>query len=47
VLDIEGFLGRLPYDGTVTLEMSAVGENGDIDAGRLEAAHAWVRRLAG
>jgi sugar phosphate isomerase/epimerase len=47
VLDIDGFLERLPYNGTVTLEMSAVDGNGDVDAGRLEAAHAWVRRLAG
>jgi len=46
VLDIDGFLDRLGWDGTLTLEMSAVRENGDIDAGRLEAAGAWLRRLA-
>ena len=44
-LDIDGFLDRLPYDGTLTLEMSAVGANGEIDADRLEAADAWLRRL--
>ena len=44
-LDIDGFLDRLPYDGTLTLEMSAVGANGEIDADRLEAAVAWLRRL--
>ena len=46
VLDLDGFLARLPFDGTVTLEMSAVRENGTIDADRLEAATAWLRRLA-
>jgi sugar phosphate isomerase/epimerase len=45
VLDIDGFLERLGYDGTLTLEMSAVGEGGEIDADRLEAAAAWLRRL--
>ena len=44
-LDIDGFLDRLPYDGTLTLEMSAVGANGEIDPDRLEAASAWLRRL--
>ena len=44
-LDIDGFLDRLPYDGTLTLEMSAVGANGEIDADRLEAADTWLRRL--
>ena len=29
VLDLDGFLERLPYDGTVTLEMSAVRDDGD------------------
>ena len=44
-LDIDGFLDRLPYDGTLTLEMSAVGANGEVDPDRLEAASAWLRRL--
>ncbi len=44
-LDIDGFLDRLPYDGTLTLEMSAVGADGEIDADRLEAACVWLRRL--
>lgn len=46
VLDIDGFLRELQYDGTVTLEVSAVQEDGSIDAERLEAASAWLRRLA-
>jgi sugar phosphate isomerase/epimerase len=45
VLDIDGFLERLGWDGTVTLELSAVRPHGDIDAQRLEEAIAWVRRL--
>ncbi len=45
VLDLDGFLERLPYDGTLTLELSAVLEDGRIDAHRLEAASAWLRRL--
>jgi sugar phosphate isomerase/epimerase len=45
-LDVEGFLARLGWDGTVTLEMSAVGPAGEIDASRIEAARAWLRRLA-
>lgn len=45
VLDLEGFIARLPYDGTLTLEMSAVGDGGEIDAQRLEAAGACLRRL--
>jgi len=45
VLDIDGFLERLSYDGTLTLEMSAVQDDGDIDAERLESAGAWLRRL--
>jgi sugar phosphate isomerase/epimerase len=44
-LDLDRFLEQLPYDGTVTLEMSAVGPGGEIDAGRLDAAVAWLRRL--
>jgi len=46
VLDLDGFLARLPYDGTVTLEMSAVRDDGTIDADRLDLASAWLRRLA-
>jgi sugar phosphate isomerase/epimerase len=45
VLDIDGFLERLPYDGTLTLELSAVRDDGSIDADRLESAAAWLRRL--
>jgi sugar phosphate isomerase/epimerase len=45
VLDIDGFLERLPYDGTVTLELSAVQDDGGIDAQRLEEASAWLRKL--
>lgn len=45
-LDLDGFLERLPYDGTLTLEMSAVGPGGEIDGKRLEAALGWLRRLA-
>jgi len=44
-LDLDGFFERLPYDGTLTLEMSAVGPNGEIDTDRLEAASAWLHRL--
>jgi sugar phosphate isomerase/epimerase len=45
VLDLDGFLERLPYDGTLTLELSAVRDDGGIDADRLEEAAAWLRRL--
>ena len=45
VLDLDGFLQRLPYDGTLTLELSAVRDDGSIDAARLESAAAWLRRL--
>ncbi len=45
VLDIDGFLERLPYDGTVTLEMSAVTDDGGIDTERLEVALARLRTL--
>ncbi|MGE5275030.1 MAG: sugar phosphate isomerase/epimerase family protein [Verrucomicrobiota bacterium] len=45
VLDLDGFLERLPYDGTLTLELSAVRDDGTIDADRLESAAAWLRRL--
>jgi hypothetical protein len=47
VLDLDGFLARLPYDGTVTLEMSAVRDDGTIDADRLETASAWLHKLNG
>lgn len=46
VLDLDGFLDRLGWEGPVTLEMSAVEQNGGIDSRRLEMAVAWVRRLA-
>lgn len=46
VLDIDGFLGRLPFDGTLTLEMSAVRDGGGIDVDRLETARSWLRRLS-
>ena len=46
IVDIDGFLAGLPYEGTVTLEMSAVRDDGSIDAERLETAGAWLRRLA-
>lgn len=45
VLDIDAFLERLAYDGTLTLEISAVADNGSIDTGRLEEALLWLRRL--
>jgi sugar phosphate isomerase/epimerase len=44
-VDLDGFIERLPHDGTLTLEMSAVGPNGELDADRLGAAVAWLRRL--
>ena len=44
-LDVDGWLRRLPHDGTLTLEMSAVGPEGQIDTERLETAVAWLRRL--
>jgi sugar phosphate isomerase/epimerase len=44
-LDLDGFLARLPCDGTLTLEMSAVGPDGEVDEERLETAGAWLRRL--
>jgi hypothetical protein len=46
VLDIDGLLVRLAYDGSLTLEMSAVQDDGGVDADRLEAAAAWLRRLS-
>jgi sugar phosphate isomerase/epimerase len=45
VLDLDGFLERVPYDGTLTLELSAVRDDGGVDAERLEEAAAWLRRL--
>ena len=45
VLDLDGFLDRLTHDGTLTLELSAVRDDGSIDADRLESAAAWLRRL--
>ena len=45
VLDLDGFLERLPYDGTLTLELSAVRDDGSVDTDRLESAVAWLRRL--
>jgi sugar phosphate isomerase/epimerase len=45
VLDLEGFLDSLGWDGTVTLEMSAVRDDGSIDVDRLETAVAWLHRL--
>jgi sugar phosphate isomerase/epimerase len=47
VLDVDGFLERLPFDGTVTLELSALTASGGIDDTRLEKALAWLRRLEG
>ena len=46
-IDVDGFLADLPYEGTVTLEASAVREDGSIDRQRLEKCLAWLRRLAG
>jgi sugar phosphate isomerase/epimerase len=45
ILDVDGFLQRLPYDGTVTLEISAVTPGGGVDRARLEAGLAWLRTL--
>ena len=45
ILDLDRFLERLPYDGTMALELSAVGDDGSINTDRLEAALAWLRRL--
>jgi sugar phosphate isomerase/epimerase len=44
-LDVDGFLAGLGWDGTVTLEMSAVREDGTVDAERLATGLAWLRRL--
>jgi sugar phosphate isomerase/epimerase len=45
VLDLDGWLDGLQYDGTLTLELSAVRDDGSIDTERLESAEAWLRRL--
>jgi sugar phosphate isomerase/epimerase len=45
VVDLDGFLERLAYDGTLTLEMSAVTDDGGVDTDRLESAVAWLRTL--
>jgi sugar phosphate isomerase/epimerase len=45
VLDLDAFLERLAWDGTLTLELSAVLDDGGIDADRLEDAATWLRRL--
>ena len=45
VLDLDGWLDGLAYEGTLTLELSAVRDDGSIDADRLESAAAWLRRL--
>ena len=44
-LDVEGFLAALPFDGTVTLEASAVRPDGRIDEDRLEKCLHWLRTL--
>jgi sugar phosphate isomerase/epimerase len=45
VVDLDGFLERLDHDGTLTLELSAVIDDGGVDAHRLETAVAWLRTL--
>jgi sugar phosphate isomerase/epimerase len=45
-IDVDGFLAGLPFDGTVTLEASAVREDGTVDERRVEKALAWLHRLA-
>jgi len=45
-IDVDGFLAALPYDGTVTLEASAVREDGSVDATRLAKCFAWLDTLA-
>jgi len=45
-IDVAGFLDALPYDGTVTLEASAVREDGSVDETRLEACLRWLRTLS-
>jgi sugar phosphate isomerase/epimerase len=45
VLDLDRWLEGLAYDGTLTLELSAVRDDGSIDVARLESAAGWLRRL--
>jgi sugar phosphate isomerase/epimerase len=45
-LDFDWFMATLPFDGTVTLEVSAVRPDGSVDADRLEKCLLWLRRLA-
>jgi sugar phosphate isomerase/epimerase len=45
VAGVEDWLAALPYDGTVTLEISAVREDGSVDEERLEKGVAWLRTL--
>ena len=44
---VDAFLAALQYDGTVTLEISAVREDGSVDEERLANGCAWLRTLAG
>jgi sugar phosphate isomerase/epimerase len=46
-VDVDAFLGSLPFDGTVTLEASAVREDGGIDEERLQSCLRWLRTLRG
>jgi sugar phosphate isomerase/epimerase len=45
-IEVDRFLAELPFDGTVTLEASAVREDGSIDTARFEKANAWLRKLS-
>lgn len=46
-VDVDAFLESLPFDGTVTLEASAVREDGTIDEERLLSCLRWLRTLPG
>jgi sugar phosphate isomerase/epimerase len=46
-VDVDGWLAALGWEGTVTLEMSAVREDGSVDGERLEKGLAWLRMLHG
>ncbi len=46
-VDVDAFLAALPFDGTVTLEASAVRPDGAVDEERLAKCVAWLRRLEG
>ncbi|HEY7604482.1 MAG TPA: TIM barrel protein [Gaiellaceae bacterium] len=46
-IGVERFLEHLPFDGTVTLEASAVREDGNIDEQRLQSCLRWLRTLDG